>query len=161
MKPQRGPWCPWIWFSKSWQIFGLYHKAFFCRFSSIYHISIPIILSMSKSKTNACLLFSSNFHSQILAEEEQKSHYADIHTSFLVIFQCISKQCWPPGDQGKNLKSGQVQLKMKTLPNDCSSDIHKSNTQCGLYQISVFVEDNDSKTRGYTKVPVTNNVRVH
>ena len=83
------------------------------------------------------------------------------YTSFLVIFQCISKQCWPPGDQGKNLKSGQVQLKMKTLPNDCSSDIHKSNTQCGLYQISVFVEDNDSKTRGYTKVPVTNNVRVH
>ena len=122
---------------------------------SYYHI--PIILSMSKSKTNACLLFSSNFHSQILADEEQKSQY----TSFLVIFQCISKQCWPPGDQGKNLKSGQVQLKMKTLPNDCTSDINKSNTQCGLHQISVFVKDNDWMTGGYTKVPATNNDRVH
>ena len=64
----------------------------FCRFSSIYHISIPNILSMSKSKANTCVLFSSNFHSQILADEEQKSQYADIHTSFLVIFLCISKE---------------------------------------------------------------------
>ena len=98
---------------------------------------------MSESKANACLLFSSNFHSQILADEEQKSQYADIHTSFLVIFLCISKKnndlLKITGGQGKNLKSGQVQLKMKTLPNDCISDIHKSNTQCGLHQISVFV----------------------
>ena len=59
------------------------------------------------------------------------------------------------------MRPSSTEKKMKTLPSDCTSDIHKNNTQCGLHQISVFVKDNDWMTGVYTKVPATNNDRVH
>ena len=136
MKPQRGPWCPWIWFSKSWQIFGQYHKDFFVvSHHYIIHQFQIFCLCLKVRPMPACCFPPTFIHKYLQKKNRNLSMLTFIQASLLYssAYPKNNDLLKITGDQGKNLKSGQVQLKMKTLPNDCTSDIHKSNTQCGLH----------------------------